>query len=493
MGTPFLYPAPVRLTDAPGACSLPAVCTLYAAPGSFSPQRAGEICFLWQGFTFGAGELRILEDERLPRHSARIGGGASCELEPGDAYALCVGPQGVSLRADSGLSLLHGMYTLLQCIVPKGLEPGKEAFSIGCVEIHDHPALVERMLHICVFPETTLCMLEKYIRMAALLKMTHIVLEFWGMIQLDCIPEWGWAGRAYTKEQIRPLAALARSLGLEIVPMINHLGHASQSRVSAGRHVFLDQNPRLGLLFEPDGWTWCLSNPRVHTLLRSAREEMMDLCGEGGYFHLGCDEAYSFRTCPRCAGRDGPGLLAEYLNGLAEELAGRGRRGIIWGDALLEKAAWSSPNIATSRPDQQTHLALDRLDRRLIIADWQYYLTDSKAGMPTAQYFTDRGFEVLAAPWLDAKNPETLAWAARAMGLRGWMLTTWHRQPHILRELPLYASQAWHGGPVQQAAPEAAVLYTHAAAMLRKAMPLPASLEEAGFFPRETIQEAGVY
>ena len=30
---------------------------------------------------------------------------------------------------------------------------------------------------------------------------------------------------------------------MEVIPMINHLGHASASRACYGRHVVLDQNP----------------------------------------------------------------------------------------------------------------------------------------------------------------------------------------------------------------------------------------------------------
>lgn len=63
-------------------------------------------------------------------------------------------------------------------------------------------------------------------------------------------------------------------MGLEVVPMFNCWGHASGSRIRHGRHVVLDQNPRLAPLFEPDGWTWCLTNPRAQALLRSVCDEL---------------------------------------------------------------------------------------------------------------------------------------------------------------------------------------------------------------------------
>ena len=39
----------------------------------------------------------------------------------------------------------------------------------------------------------------------------------------------------------------------EVIPMLNHLGHAAQSRACFGKHVVLDQNRKRALLYEPDG------------------------------------------------------------------------------------------------------------------------------------------------------------------------------------------------------------------------------------------------
>ena len=59
--------------------------------------------------------------------------------------------------------------------------------------------------------------------------------------------------------------------------MSNQFGHATQSRDAYGRHVLLNRNPRLSRLFEPDGWTWCLSNPDTYRMLAEMRAEL-DVC-----------------------------------------------------------------------------------------------------------------------------------------------------------------------------------------------------------------------
>ena len=74
------------------------------------------------------------------------------------------------------------------------------------------------------------------------------------------------------KKQIAPLIDEGKAMGMEFIPMFNHLGHASQSRSISGKHTVLDQNPKLETLFEPDGWTWCLSNPDTLKLLCPPRK-----------------------------------------------------------------------------------------------------------------------------------------------------------------------------------------------------------------------------
>ena len=108
-------------------------------------------------------------------------------------------------------------------------------------------------------------------------------------------------------------------------------GPATQSWACYGRHVVLNQNPRLACLFEPDGWTWCISNPDTLSLLRALRKELMELCGPGSYLPSGLRRGLPYATCDCCSQKDGPKLLADYLNGLTEELAAEGRRPIIWG------------------------------------------------------------------------------------------------------------------------------------------------------------------
>jgi len=208
--------------------------------------------------------------------------------------------------------------------------------------------------------------------------------------------------------------------------------------------VVLDQNPALEPLFEPDGWTWCLTNPATLALLKDVRAELLELFGKTDYFHIGCDEAYSHATCSECRKHNSPQLLADYLNSVNADLKSRNVRPFIWGDALLEADTWEKDYIATSRSDQRTHEALDLLSRDFIINDWQYNITD-KTKTATMDWFMQKGFEVIAAP-SQGDNINVLADMASVKNAKGMLLTTWHGLPSNMGKLTMAARAMWRGG-----------------------------------------------
>ena len=473
-----IYPLPKCLVWNDGAFVFGSQATMQVNC-ALREDRKELLCTLWNRFSFTASVLTVLENGQLTADTAVIGEGSVPALSSEDEYAVLVTPKGVGIAARGETGLMHAMYSLIQVIDPINLDYGEEKLEIPAMEIHDHPSIGLRSVHLCVFPETSLTLIKKAISLAGLLKCGSVVLEFWGTLRYDVLPELCWPGHAYSKEQVRPLISLANAFGMEVIPMFNHLGHAAQARECMGRHTMLSQNPRLATLFEQDGWTWCLSNPRSHELLHAIREELIDLCGEGGYFHLGCDEAYSFATCRRCADKDGVKMLIDYLNGLAEELDAHGRRGIIWADQFLERSAWLG-FVANSKPAMPTHLVLEKLDKRLIMADWQY---DRKEGpIPTAEHLKKHGFTTLVCPWDDNshKNVRCLTEAAVAQDFDGVMLTTWNRLPEMLRDFAWDFSALWNG-----TMPKDGRSWFPSACLLRKLMPAGSRYEDCGFLPWE--------
>lgn len=450
---------------------------------------------LFHQFTFTAAELTIAEGPAGDGVTAIISpdgrGAAAAKLGAGDDYALSVCPGGAAITADGAPGLMHGFTTFLQMIIPDELKPGREQFHVPGCQVHDRAAMKCRMMHLCVFPETTPLLLKKAIRLAGLTKYTHVIVEFWGTYPYKCLPEMAWKGRAYTDGQVREIVEEIRSFGMEPVPMLNHLGHATQGRASVCKNVLLDQAPRYATYFEPDGWTWCITNPDTRALLAQMRAELVEAFGPGEYFHLGLDEAYSYATCQRCRAStpDKAKLLAGHINDLTEQLKKIGRRPIIWHDELVDGEQFAS----RIRPGEllephlkhvhATEAAADMISKDVVIADWQYWLYVN--GSPTAEYFAEKGFELLLCPWDRPENIGNMCNAAKKLHASGVIQTTWNTLEDCLPRIPEAAQMMWDS-EIRESAFTAPI--TEIAALLRKLLSgTISSYEEAGIHENEMV------
>ncbi len=442
---------------------------------------------LWQRFTFGAAELVVTPDAALKAGEFVLGGGKPPQCEANATHALKADAEGIAASAADATAMRHAWFTLLQLLDADDAEDGGLSFAAPHVEIQDWPVMKFRGLHLCIFHETPPYMIERAIRLAAFFKFTHVVLEFWGMLKLDALKELAWP-EGWTKAEAGRLVTIARSMGLEVIPMFNAWGHATSSRIRHGRHVVLDQNPRLAPLFEPDGWTWCLTNPRAQELIRRVCDELMEFAGPGQYFHIGCDEAYSHATCDRCRETDRVQLFADHVNKLAAHLEKRGRRTLMWGDALLERAKWPAGFAANGTPTLPTHEAIDRISHKIILNDWHY---DVKGEIPTLAHFREHGFETIACPWNSGANIRALSKAALANDSLGVLMTTWHHLARSIPTLHITAACMWSKDQaalgLRQA--EGSLANAATATLLRKLAPAEGHFERAGWNPFELPAE----
>ncbi len=422
----------------------------------------------FSNFCFQVAQIRLSESEEF---IFKIG---STERIPlGDSeYTIRVTEDGICLFAKSEKDLLAGFMTLLDRIRATDTENGTAAI-IDCCEIRDQARIQNRMVHFCVFPETELWELERFLRFSAALRFTHVIVEFWGMLQYNCLEELSWPF-SYSKEQIRPIFDKARDLGLEIIPMFNHWGHASACRVMHGKHVVLDQNPSLQPYFSDDGWCWNIKEEKTLDLLRSIRNELIELCGEGKYFHIGCDEAYGFDFS-----KESMDALCGFINGITEELCALGRRPIAWGDMLLHRRhEYNEKNsyIAFAPSVEAEGYMQSNIDKRLIIADWQYYA--NYAPIETSLTLKKAGFDVLLCPFDETDtNAHATATTVREHSLLGYIHTTWHTLSTGMPRVTLMAL----GGIQDISELGKGNLSTKTAAILRKAIPIRGDYERAGW------------
>ena len=373
---------------------------------------------LWHSFCF---TQSILTFETGADFTFKIGNAPMPTLESDKEYALTVSPKGISIIGRDYGGLMRGFLSMLMKI-----ELDNGYLKIKSVSQQSNYRLQNRMIHICVFPENDLYFIKKLIRLAALCQYTHIVIEFWGMLQYDCLRELAWP-QAFTKEQARELITECRELGVEPIPMFNQLGHASAARSCYGKHVVLDQNPTLQPLFTPDGWAWDIDSDEVFDLLKQVRGELYDLFGDGEYMHIGCDEAHYISRTPELRAK-----LPEYLHRLTQEVAKEGRRPMLWMDMLIEKGKFKDCYAACNPEDVQK--LMSSLSDKSVLVDWQYGV--KSAPVESLVHLKDSGFDAIGAPWFDPNNYKAHIDTVADNNFYGVMLTTWHtikdNMPRIL-------------------------------------------------------------
>lgn len=382
---------------------------------------------IWHNFTFTESNAKILQCDDM---HITVGECDAPTLPEGAEYAVKVTKTGASVAAKDRSSLMRGYFDLVMKIqADKASERG---FIISVGEWRDSFTVKKRMIHFCIFKETGYAYIRKMLRFAACLGYTHAVIEFWGTYKYECMPGLSWPG-AFTKDEIKALVDEARELGIEPVPMINHLGHAASARENSGKHAVLDRSPRLHRFFMPDGWSWDITSPAVYELLRKMRAELYSVFGDGEYFHAGLDEAYMFsKSEENCA------LMIRHLEKMTDEIVKEGRRPLVWCDMLLPRESGSKHHCAC-KDEATADKILKALNKKTVLVDWDYDVT--KAPVPTATYHSGKGFEIIGAPWYLKDNIKAYTETAKMGYIDGVMVTTWHTLARFTHSVLLAARE----------------------------------------------------
>ncbi len=370
---------------------------------------------LWRGFTYKTSEATF---SPIDECKIFIGEPMFTPLDDGDEYTVCVTERGVGILARDEKTLIRGFMTFLSDIV----QTSPDACAAPCREVHGRFAVARRMVHICVFPETTLDSLRRMIRLCGVLQYTHIITEFWGMLKFDSLKELSWPF-AYEKAQVAELVREMREMGMEPIPMFNHFGHASQCRVKNGKHVTLDQNLALSYLFTPDGWAWDIRSEASEKLLESVRKELYGLFGDGEFVHLGCDEAYIYNG--DFVSKE---EIADYLGKITAQAVAEGRTPIIWADMITSATevgcVGEKYSCSTGITPEQADILRSKLAPETVLADWQYDIYEGE--IKSARFLKGKGYKTLICPFFKETNIKTCVDTATKNSLYGVMETTWH-------------------------------------------------------------------
>lgn len=245
---------------------------------------------------------------------------------------------------------------------------------------------------------------------------------------------------AYTPEQVRAFADRAKQLGLEIIPLVQCLGHMETALGPIG-YEHLREN-----------W-WrsdCLNPlaPGAGELVAAMVKDVLALLPEVRRFHLGGDEAWSFGTHKDTkafiAQHGKAALYLRHVDPLLDLLNSRNVRPILWSDMMHD---WPTD-------------ALQAIGKKADLCPWGYgghpdKWTNHHSASKYIARFAENGIHLWGAtaykgaeghnedlPNLANRTENALGWAevAKRYGLKGLIATAWSRySTHRMQNEPIDA------------------------------------------------------
>jgi N-acetyl-beta-hexosaminidase len=344
-----------------------------------------------------------------------------------EGYMLEVNAERMVIIVAHKYGYLHALETLKQLRDPEG--------NYKYCRIADWPHGAMRGVMIQMPPPGKQPLVLRFIKEVLVpLKCNAIVMQIGFMMEFTSFPKLS-AGRPWSKEQIREVAALCRENGISLIPLFNCLGHQNWKQGPPAR--LLRVHPEFEEI--PDAKTpetnpksksfycrsWCPLHPEVNTVVFSLMDELIEAT-QCKYFHVGLDEVFVIGSdkCPRCKGKDPAELFAKAVNDYYGHLTKkRGVRMMMWGDRLLSSAStgYGDYEAAANGTDD----AIKMIPKDIIITDWHY---TNREEYPSLYNFRRKGFYVWPSVWHGGRSAEAfMTYANREKGdkMLGVLVTNW--------------------------------------------------------------------
>lgn len=195
--------------------------------------------------------------------------------------------------------------------------------------------------------------LETQIRRLADLGYNAVLLEIEDKLQFRSAPGIS-SPDALSPAEIQSLVSFCRDLGLEVIPLVQSLGHAEYV-LRKPAYAHLRESPEVDTQYDP------LSREARQLIIRLF-DEAIEAVQPRKWFHIGGDEAWSLGSSESgraIAKEKGIGrLYLQHLLPLCEHLRRHGLRPMIWADMFL-----SHPHLLNQVPDDA------------MLVDWDYWTT----------------------------------------------------------------------------------------------------------------------
>lgn len=271
------------------------------------------------------------------------------DIIPKEGYLLQVLNDKIHIEASCERGAFYAIKTLKQL--------WRNSKSLEQVEISDSPDLPMRAVHITLGSGNmpTFERLKEMIPLFADYKLNTFIIEYDDRFPWEKHPKLVHKD-ALSKIEIMELIKIASDNFIEIIPLLDSLGHAQQ-------YLIHEEYAHLKELSD-NTEEMCASNPDTLKFMKELWEEVLDLHSDSRFAHITGDETFRMGGfCPECKKYANEGRLAElfvdYYKNLSDWIILQGKTPIIWGDMLIKY------------PEK-----IDEFSRDIWINDWAYFGID---------------------------------------------------------------------------------------------------------------------
>ncbi len=266
-----------------------------------------------------------------------------------EGYILDCDPRRIVLVAGDAAGLFYAAQTLFQIIRNEN-----KKISVPAVRIEDAPEMRVRGVQFDLsFLNPRLTTIKAMLRQFARYKINTVLVSYWDKFKFEKHPLASHPD-ALSKAQVRELDALAQSLHIDLIPILQCFGH-SENVLRHSEYAHLREGEAIHTQF-------CPEHPGSFHIFKEMAEEILAV-HSSPYFHIGADETYYLGHCPKCQKavqkKGKVGLFLRYVNKVCDFIIGKGKKPVLWDDIFCKSPA-----------------DLTKLHQQAVISYWDYFPND---------------------------------------------------------------------------------------------------------------------
>jgi hypothetical protein len=309
-----------------------------------------------------------------------------------DGYDLLMQPDGCTITAGSETSARWGRDTVAHLVTQTS-----DGGAMPAGRIRDWPELEMRAVHVDMkYFTPQFDWLIKWLEQLSAWKINTVIMEYEDKFPFRKAQDVAHR-TAWTPDQVKQFIARAGELGIEVIPLIQTLGHLEYVLVHE-RYAHLRELP--GIYSQA-----CPANGGTLELITTMLSEVIELHPDLKYLHIGADETAFLGKCDACSKvGDALAVYIGYISKVCQWVQDRGIRPILWDDIVRK-----DPRRVTDLPKSAVLMYWDYGVSRSVVhkkkqslnSSYEMHISDfdPNENHPTPHIaYRELGYDVITAP-----------------------------------------------------------------------------------------------